>query len=214
MISCTSLGYTCSKVICHSDKVGEIRMICGKQSVVNYKLYDLYLHADGLLKFKEDLDIMINKYKDVAGLWQKQNDLLHFSSIVDLEKLRKRRISQKKLIPIIKKEILNHLIFVKEFAQKYNLDYIRAYKLFFRLKKRGEIQKISTGVFASNDYKGPKNLTLRSKIEEILLSRKYISVKQISKIIKGNPKSIATQLSKLCKIGQIKRKKRGIYFIN
>ena len=122
------------------------------------------------------------------------------------------RISKNNLIPLIKKEILFNPISIKEFANKHNLNYIRAYKLFFRLKEKGEIKKISTGIFASKDYDVQTNFTLRSKIEEFL-SEKSISVKEIQNQIGGNFKSISTQLSKLYKAGKIKKKEKGIYYL-
>jgi len=207
-----SLGYSCSEIKNYHSNIGKEISIKNKKTRVNYNLYDLHIYADGLLKFKEDLSKMIKGYGNFVSLWQKQNDLLKFSSKVNLNRLKKTRISKNNLIPLIKKEILFNPISIKEFANKHNLNYIRAYKLFFRLKEKGEIKKISTGIFASKDYDVQTNFTLRSKIEEFL-SEKSISVKEIQNQIGGNFKSISTQLSKLYKAGKIKKKEKGIYYL-
>jgi len=207
-----SLGYSCSNIKNYRNRIGGKIYIKDRYASVNYNIYDLCIHADGLLKFKEDLDNMIKKYGKIMGLWHKQDDLLKYSSIVDLDRIKKTRDSKKNIIPIIKKEIRIKPISIKKFAKKYNLGYIRAYKLFFRLKSRGEIKKISVGLFASNNYSGATNFTLRSKIEESL-SKKPKGIYEIAKETGGGYKSVATQLSNLNKIGLIKKDKRGVYHI-
>ena len=111
---------------------------------------------------------------------------------------------------IYKSFLKNNPIKVKEFAKKYNIDYIRAYKLFYWIKEKGEIKKISNGIFSSVECNVPANLTLKSKIEEAL-SKNHASVKEIVNIIGGKEKPISTQLGKLCKKGILKREKRGTY---
>jgi len=204
-----SLGYSCS-IKSYKLKVGRQIMIKNQKARINYQLYNLLIYADGLLKFKQDLDNMIKNYGDIVSLWHKQKDLIKFSGSVDMQKLEKTRISKNNIIPKIREEIIKKPIKINEFAKKYNLNYIRAYKLFFRLKEKEEIKKISTGVFASVNYEGPTNLTLRSKIEE-LLNKKPISVGEIANVTNNKSKSIATQLSKLCKVGLVKRIKKGVY---
>lgn len=68
-------------------------------------------------------------------------------------------------------------------------------------------------MFASNNYTGPTNSALRSKIEDIL-SEKTMSVKEIQNQIGGNPKSIATQLTKLNKTRKVNRVGRGVYSLS
>lgn len=208
----SSLNYSCSKIKISRNKIKKIIEINGRKARINKKLYNIFIYADGLLKFRKDIDLMIKKYGKNSGLWHKQDSLLKFSSKVNLKRLEKTRDSKNRLIPIIRKKIKNKPISIKEFSKINNIDYIRAYKLFFRLKENGEIQKISAGIFASNKYKGPTNLTLKSKIEDVL-SKTPIRTKDIQKQIGGNKNSIATQLSKLLKEEKVKRIKRGIYSI-
>ncbi len=205
-----SLGYTCSTIktknICHKKKI----VIRGRIARINYDLHSIWIRADGLLKFRKDLDKMINKHGNIASLWHKQKDITQWSNKVDLDKLKKARKSKKDIIPLIKKEIKKNPIKVSKFASEQGLDYFRAYKLFFRLKQKGEIKKISVGTFASNLYDGPTNLTLKSKIEELLLEGRT-NVNDIVTLTGGNIKSVSAQLSKLCKEGKIKRIKQGLF---
>ncbi|MBU1245645.1 MAG: hypothetical protein ABIJ20_04685 [Nanoarchaeota archaeon] len=207
-----SLGYNCSKVKNYGDHVGGEIFIKYRKARINYQIYNLYMHADGLLKFKKDLDIMIKKYGNIAGLWQKQDILSKFSLKVDLNKINKSRISKKHLIPLIEKEITKGPIFIKEFAKRNDLDYIRAYKLFFRLKEKGKIKKVSPGMFVSKDYNGPIDFTLKSKIEKLL--KEEFSLKEITSLTNANLKSVSAQLSRFCNEGKIKRIKCGIYSLS
>ncbi|MCG2717620.1 MAG: hypothetical protein L6408_02145, partial [Nanoarchaeota archaeon] len=147
-----SLGYSCSAIKINKRRHKKILIIKGQEAKMNYDLHIIWIHAASLLKFKEDLDKTIKKYGNIAGLWHKQKDLIKWGERVDLKRIKKTKMSKKKIIPLIKKEIKKNPLKVLEFAKEQDLDYIRAYKLFFRLKQKGKIKKISTGVFASNNY--------------------------------------------------------------
>jgi len=205
-----SLGYSCSDIRKSNNNKGKEIIIKNCKTKVNANLRNIFVYADGLKKFSDDIKKMTEKYGSVADLWQKQEKLEKMSTKVDIEKLEKRRETLKKLIPLIRKQIEKEPINVSKFAKEQKIKYPRAHKIFSRLKKRKELRKIGIGLFASNNYNGSIPKTLKAKIEENL-KKGPICVKELTRLTKENPKSISTQLSKFYAHGIVKRMKRGVY---
>jgi len=170
----------------------------------------LYIHAEGLLKFNNYIKEMVGSYGHICDLWHKQKALEKWANRIDMGWTSNLRISKTYLIPLLKSEIEKSPIKVSEFAKKYNLSYIRAYKLFFRLKQRRLIKKIGIGIFSSVNHKGPLIESLADKIKR-KLSTEAISVKEFSRHLNANPKSVSTQLSIFTRKGIVIRIQRGCY---
>lgn len=145
---CVSLGYPCSKII-EDKRKDKTRMIKGEMAQVNHQPLTLFMYADGLLKFKKDLDNMIIKYGTIMGLWQKQDELIKYSKVVDLNKVYKGRVTKQEIIPLILNEIAQGPINISEFSKENNLENYRVNKIFRRLCNRNIIKRISVGDYTN-----------------------------------------------------------------
>jgi hypothetical protein len=208
-----SLGYACSDVKTlrkTKDKV----IICGKECNVNHDQNFLFIYAGGLLKFATDIKDMSKRYGGTCNLWQKQSKLEEVSTKVDLNKINKSRHSKTTLLPSLLESIKRNPLKVSDFAMKFDLDYIRAYKLFFRLKEKGKIKKIHHGIFADLNYKGPIPRTVKQDILDFCKGKNEITIKQISEGINRHLKSVSVKFTNLHRNKFFIKIRKGVYMPN
>ncbi len=194
-------------------EIGKKIWIKNKECKINFQQYILTVHADSIFKLNKELKKHIQKYGKVAGLWHKQHALNHWAKKVDINYIHKARKTKRHIIPKIFQLVEQKPYKVGEIAQILDISYIRAYKILYRLKNRGEIKKCSAGIFSSNNFEGPYQKTIWEKILPIIKERP-INIKEIPREIEETPKSVSALLTKLNKKGVIKRLERGIYIIS